>query len=87
MIEIKVLKTSTCPNCGPASELVKRVAAKFNEVEVKEILLDKDPKEMQRAAIMGISLVPTILINGVVKFTGIPNEEKLEQAIREAFEE
>jgi predicted DsbA family dithiol-disulfide isomerase len=86
MIEIEILKTTMCPNCPPASAIVKRVAAEFKGVVVKETFIDKDEKAMQRAVLMDVSYVPTIIINNKIEFTGIPKEDDLRKAIKKALE-
>jgi len=86
MIEIEILKTTMCPNCPPASAIVKKVAAEFKGVVVKETFIDKDEKARQRAILMGVSYVPTILINNKVEFESVPKEDDVRKAIKKALE-
>ncbi len=74
--------TPTCPYCPAAKKLVKEVAPSFgNSVEVEEV---NAWEHQDRTAKYGIMGVPAIVINGVVKFTGVPGRGDLIKAIKEA---
>lgn len=83
MIKIEILKTKSCPHCGPATEIVKRVTKKFKGVKTIETYLES-PEGRAKALIFSIESVPTILINEKIAFAGIPEEAKLEKAIKKA---
>jgi glutaredoxin len=61
---IEIMKTRSCPYCPAASRIVKKVADEFSDkVKVREIYLDEDQKERERAIELGISSVPIVLID------------------------
>lgn len=83
-VEIEIMKTEACPWCPLATEIVKKVAKQFgNKVVVKETYVDKDKEAMKRAKDLGIMAVPVILINGMLRFTGVPREINLKYEIEE----
>lgn len=83
-IEIEILKTEACPWCPMATEVVRRVAKEFgSKVVVKETYVDKDPKARERAIELGIMAVPAIIINGMLRFTGVPRDINLKYEIEE----
>jgi small redox-active disulfide protein 1 len=59
------------------------VAPEFGDsVEVEEV---NAWNAQDRVAKYGITSVPTIVINGEVKFVGVPRKEDLVKAIKEAL--
>ncbi len=79
-VKIEIFTTPTCPNCNPTIEFVKRVVEELeDEVEIETIDINKHPS---RALSYGIFAVPTVAINGIVKFIGMPNKESLLDAIK-----
>ena len=53
------------------------------EITVEEVDITVDTT---RAAEYGIMSVPAIVINGVLKFMGVPKKEELKKALEEEFE-
>lgn len=87
VVEVEILKTRTCPFCPLATEVVKKVAKEFGDkVKVIETYVDEG-KNLERAKALGIVSVPTILVNGIIKFSGVPREELLKMVIQEALRE
>jgi len=88
MVVVEILKTKSCPFCPVATEVVNKVAKEFGDkVAVKEIFIDEDKGGMRRAKGLGIVSVPTILVNGMIKFSGVPRETLLRMVIKEALKE
>ncbi len=85
MIKIEIFKSKNCPHCDPATEIVKRVTKKSKGVEVIETYLES-PGGAAKALMFGVESVPTILINEKIAFVGVPEEAKLERAIKKAGE-
>ena len=81
-IEIEILKTRHCPSCGPATDLLKRISNKMSNIVLRETYIDTSEGQ-KRAMRYRIMSVPTILINGSVKFIGLPKESDLKRALEE----
>lgn len=87
VITIEILKTPYCPFCPTASEVVKKVAKGFGK-KVKVIETDiTEGKGREKALFLGVTAVPTILLNNMITFTGVPREEFLKQAIQQKLSE
>jgi small redox-active disulfide protein 1 len=81
-VKIEVFYTPTCPYCPMAKKVVKEVAPQFgSKVEVEEV---NAWENQERTAQYGIMSVPAIVINGKVKFVGVPQKDDLIKAIKEA---
>ncbi|MBU5557575.1 MAG: thioredoxin family protein [Candidatus Aenigmatarchaeota archaeon] len=86
-IKVEIMTSETCPFCPPAKEVVKKVCKKFGK-RVKLVETSIDTKEgAARAEALGITMVPTILIENEPKFTGPPREEHLEAVINHFLSE
>jgi glutaredoxin len=72
LIEIFVAPEG-CPACGRAVRLVKQVAREYG-ADVREIHLMDAP---ERVAHYGIFTTPFIVIDGSVRFVGVPPEAAL----------
>lgn len=81
MVKIEILTREGCAFCPAAIEMCRKVAAEFDDVEITETSIDTEDGE-QRAADLGIVAVPTILIDGEPKITGVPREEVLREQIK-----
>jgi predicted DsbA family dithiol-disulfide isomerase len=81
-VKVEMLISKNCPFCPPAKEIVKKVCKKFGrKVTLVETSIDTKAGA-ERSRILGITTVPTILIENEPKFTGPPREENLEAAIK-----
>jgi len=81
MVEINVLKTKMCPHCPKATEMAKKIAQKIgNGTVVKETYLDT-PEGGKVAMKYRVMTVPAIVINGKLKFMGMPSEDALRRAV------
>ena len=87
MVIIEVMKTSSCPFCPMAVEVVQKVAKDFGDKVKVNILPLEEEKNMKKAKGLGVSTVPVVLINGMIRFTGVPREENLKSAIEQALSE
>jgi small redox-active disulfide protein 1 len=87
MVIIEVMKTSTCSFCPMAIEVVNKVAKEFGDKVNVKILPLEEEENMKRAKGLGVTAVPVILINGMMRFTGVPKEENLKSAIEQALSE
>lgn len=81
-IEIVTLDSRACSPCQYMVEMVKQVAPLFpDQLEWKESLI-KTREGMQRMKELGVTKLPTILINNVPEFVSIiPSEQQLKAAI------
>lgn len=81
-IEIVTLDSRACSPCQYMVEMVKKVALLFpGQIEWKESLI-KTKEGMQRMKELGVSKLPTILIENVPEFVSIiPSEHQLKAAI------
>jgi glutaredoxin len=67
-----------CPSCGKAQRLVKQVAPDYPAVEVREIHILDAP---DRVVEYGVFSTPFIVIDGEVKFVGVPKEADLRKCL------
>ena len=81
-IEIVTLDSKACSPCQYMVEMVKKVVPFFSDkIEWKESLI-KTKEGMQRMKELGVTKLPTILINNVPEFVSIiPSEHQLKAAI------
>ena len=87
VLKIEVLRTETCPFCEPAAQLVKKIAQEFGDkVEVAEVDINSEPGA-SKAKLLSIISVPTILINNMITFVGVPKEENLRGVIQQKLSE
>ncbi|MCS4541832.1 MAG: thioredoxin family protein [Euryarchaeota archaeon] len=81
---LEVFKSEIDVASPEALSLVNDIAKTFeDQVEVKVYDLLKDPKEALR---YDIKKVPTIIIDGTIRFTGLPTKQELIQAIEAKIE-
>lgn len=80
MVKIEVFTSPMCPHCPAAKRVVEEVVSEMNEanIEVEHVDVMKEP---ERAANYGIMAVPTIVIDGEVKFVGAPTKEALKDEL------
>lgn len=86
MVKIEVYFSPVCPHCPGAKKLVAGVASRYDgDVEVEEI--DTYTEEgIQRGMVNGVMGVPTVFIDGEMKFVGFPFlEEDLAASIEAAL--
>ncbi|ADP77480.1 redox-active disulfide protein 1 [Methanothermus fervidus DSM 2088] len=81
VVKIEIFTSPTCPHCPSAIALAEEIKEEYgNKVEIEEI----DVMENREKAIeYGLLAVPTIAINGEVKFVGTPSKEEFKRAIEE----
>jgi thioredoxin 1 len=73
-----------CVGCPAVSAMLKELSEELDgEITVEEVDITVDTT---RAAQYGIMSVPAIAINGMLKFTGVPNKEELKKALIEELE-
>ncbi|WP_421077607.1 MJ0307 family thioredoxin [Methanothermococcus sp. Ax23] len=78
MVKIEVFTSPMCPHCPAAKRVVEEVASGMEGVEIEHVDVMKEP---ERAANYGIMAVPTIVIDGEVKFVGAPTKEALKDEL------
>ncbi len=78
MVKVEVFTSPMCPHCPAAKRVVEEVVSEMNGVEVENVDVMKEP---ERAASYGIMAVPTIVIDGEVKFVGAPTKEALKDEL------
>lgn len=73
-----------CVGCPAVKQILKELSEELSgEITVEEVDITVDTT---RAAQYGIMSVPAIVINGVLKFMGVPKKEELKKALEEEFE-
>ena len=73
-----------CVGCPVVKEMLKDLSEELNgEITIEEVDITVDTT---RAAQYGIMSVPAIVINGVLKFMGVPKKEELKKALMEELE-
>ncbi len=82
-VKIEVYTSPSCPYCPHAVKLLDEVAPSFGQKVTVEEINSWSEEGQTRALKYGIMAVPTIVINGKVKFVGVPKKDELARAIRE----
>jgi len=73
-----------CTGCPAVKQMLKELSEELKGgITVEEVDITVDTT---RAAEYGIMSVPAIVINGVLKFMGVPKKEELKKALEEEFE-
>lgn len=86
MVLVEIITSEGCGFCPIAIETCRKVVQEFPQVQVKEI--STSTKEgMRKSKNLDITTVPTILINGEIRFHGVPRESLLRSAIKKVIEE
>ena len=67
-----------CPSCGKAQRLVGKIARDYPGVEVREVHILDAP---DRVVEYGVFSTPFIVIDGEVKFVGVPKEADLRKCL------
>lgn len=80
MKSVILLKTQTCPYCPRAHQLWSELQKKYKfDYKVIDATSEEGMKLVQKFSIMA---VPATIIDDEVKFVGIPNKEKAEEAVK-----
>jgi small redox-active disulfide protein 1 len=87
VVKIEVFYSPTCPYCPLAMKMVSEVASQFKDSVKVEEVDTWTPEGIHKAMKYGIQAVPTIVINGKIRFLGVPkSREALAQAIKDEVE-
>jgi thioredoxin 1 len=73
-----------CVGCPAVKEMLEELSIEFEDkliIEEVDITVDTT-----RAAQYGIMSVPSVVINGILKFVEVPSKEELKKAILEEME-
>jgi len=72
-----------CVGCPAVKEILKGLSEELNgEITIEEVDITIDTT---RAVQYGIMSVPAVVINGELKFMGVPKKEELKKALMEAL--
>jgi uroporphyrinogen decarboxylase len=86
LMEVFTLDSATCPACGYMMNAAQRA---FDELEGQVDMVEfkiTQPENVARMVKMGIKNLPSILINGELKFSSlIPNNRELIEAIKKSI--
>jgi len=75
LIKIEYFHNPVCPYCPAAKTLVTKVLEGLNDIELVDVDTFTD-KGIARGMSLNLMAVPAIAINGIVKITGWPFEER-----------
>ncbi len=75
MIKIEYFHNPVCPYCPAAKTLVTKVLQGLKDIELVDVDTFTD-EGIARGMSLNIMAVPAIAINGIVKITGWPFEER-----------
>lgn len=81
MKEIEIYYGLTCPYCRTAINLIKKILEKNPEKFRFKQTLISSPGGIIKRYKLGIHAVPTIVIDGKIEFTGLPEEEELKEKL------
>ena len=73
MVKLQIIVASACANCEEASRLSDLVKARFPQVAIEVIDLDREPERQPDS----VFAVPTYLLDGRVIWLGNPSEDAL----------
>jgi len=82
LIEVLTIDSATCAACGYMKSAADDMVSEFGDkVEILERKIT-EPENIARLGKLGVANLPTIVINGEVKFISvIPNREELKKAV------
>jgi uroporphyrinogen decarboxylase len=86
LIEVLTIDSATCAACGYMKAAADDMTEEFGKkVEIVEHKIT-DPVNIARLGKLGVANLPTIVVNGEVKFISvIPNREELKAAVAEVL--
>lgn len=86
LIEVLTIDSATCAACGYMKAAADDMIAEFGDgIEIVERKIT-EPENIARLGKMGVANLPTIAINGNVKFISvIPNREEMKAAVQEVL--
>ena len=77
-MKVELFYTPTCPNCPVAKTIVRKLIRGRKEIEYTELnAYDHQDRVME----LGFRMVPTIVIDGKVWSSGVPDEDELKKAL------
>lgn len=79
MTKIEMFKTPQCGRCPSVIELLEEIVAEHEDVELEIVDAQED---RMRALSNDVFSVPTVIIDGETKLTGVPTEEEVVSAIQ-----
>lgn len=78
-MKITVLVSKWCPVCEVAEEILKKLKEEHNfELEILDVTSEKGRKIVEEK---GIRKIPATLIDGVLVFSGLPEERELKEIL------
>ena len=82
---VEMFTSAGCVGCPAVKKILAELAGELDgDVEVEEVDITADTT---RAAEYGIMSVPAVVVNGVLKCTGVATREELRKAIAEELGE
>ena len=86
LMEVFTLDSATCPACGYMLLVAERATAELaNQVDMLEYKITQ-PENIARMHKMGVKNLPSILINGEMKFSSIiPSNRELIEELKKAI--
>jgi len=78
MTKIEMFKTPQCGRCPSVIELLEEIVAEHEGVELEIVDAQED---RMRALSNDVFSVPTVIIDGETKLTGVPTKEEVVSAI------
>jgi len=84
-IDIEVFTVAGCNKCGRAEELMREISAELNVGRIQWRTVDV-VEHIDHAVELGVRATPSIAINGVLSFTGMPTRSALLHKIRQLLD-
>jgi glutaredoxin len=78
MTKIEMYKTPECGRCPSVIELLEGIVSEYEDVELEIVDAQED---RMRALSNDVFSVPTVIINGETKLTGVPTRDDVVSAI------
>ena len=83
-VYIEMFTSPGCANCPAVKKMLKELTSELKgDITLEEVDITAEPS---RAAQYGVMSVPAVVINGILKFVGVPKLEELKKAITDELE-
>jgi len=74
MVKVQILTTPGCAGCAEVKKMLDAMKIKYEVIDIV-----KNPQILEKYQIM---TAPGIVINGKLKFTGVPSKKELRNLIK-----
>lgn len=73
-MKVQILTTPNCSSCAKVKKMLDEMNVKYEIIDIT-----KNPKILEKYQVMS---APGIVINGKLRFQGVPNKEELRKKLK-----